>query len=86
MSSEQRVYAHYKKLKMSSPMRWVKDYDCTDDHNGRYPHSDVIPHMHGHNETTTSNHIWLLLARVHKMPVRRVKDIVSAKRGWKPRG
>lgn len=78
MSSEQRVYAHYKSLKLVSPLRWVKDYDCAE------PHENFeYPHMHGHYETTTSNEVWLRLARVHKMSVRQVKDIVTKMRGRK---
>jgi hypothetical protein len=32
-------------------------------------------------ESTNSNSIWLTLARVHKMPVRKIKDLINARRG-----
>ena len=72
-----RVYRHWKSLKMSSSLRWVKDYDCE----GCF--WSTWPHMHGHYETTTSNDVWKQLARAHKMKVREVKDIVTRRRNRK---
>lgn len=79
---EQRVFMHYKSLKHE--IVWVKDRDCDESHDYERPVDRGRPHMHGHYECSTPNAVWLRLARVHKMPVRQVKDIVSKKRGWKP--
>jgi len=81
MSSEQRIFAHYKSMKHQSPLKMIVDKKCGwlhppcgDDRDTYYPH------FHGHYETSTSNNVWMELARTHKMPVRQIKDIVTAER------
>lgn len=79
---EKRVFMHYKSLKHSSPLEFVVTKRCGwmnicgDD-----PYWRFFPHSHGYNKTTTSNDVWLRLARTHKMSVREVKDIVTKMRG-----
>jgi hypothetical protein len=62
MSSEQRIFAHYKRYKMSK-------YS-----DGAAERSDARTYC------VTPNWVWLNLARVHKLPVRQIKDIVTAER------
>lgn len=71
-----RVYRHYKALKSTCDFEWVKDYDCESCNWSTYPH------MHGHQELRMPNHIWKYIARAHKIKVREVKDIVSARRQY----
>lgn len=59
---EQRVWMHYKSLKMS------KFSD------GAAERCDAKTYC------VTPNHIWLRLARTHKMKVRAIKDIINKKR------
>ena len=62
MSSEQRIFAHYKSYKMSQ-------------------YSDGAAERYGAKTyIVTPNWVWLTLAKVHKMPVRQIKDIVTAER------
>jgi hypothetical protein len=62
MSLEQRVFSHYKALKMSQ-------------------YSDGAAERYGAKTyIVTPNHVWLRLARTHKIPVRQVKDIITAER------
>lgn len=74
---KKRVYMHYKSLK--GHITWVKDRDCEETHDYDL-YGGPYPHMHGHYETTTPNHVWLHLARIHKMRVREIKDIVTEMR------
>jgi hypothetical protein len=70
---EQRVWMHYRSLKR---VRFkVTGYSDGLTKNGI---------VHGRMAAYTPNDVWLLLARRHRMPVRRIKDIVSARRGWRP--
>lgn len=68
---EQRVWMHWKSMKGHLKFK----VDRVED--GLTPGGLV----YGHYGPTTPNHVWLHLARVHKMPVRRVKDIINARRG-----
>lgn len=72
MAIEQRVYAHYKALKHACDLEFV--VDRVED--GLTPGGIV----YGHYELRMPNHLWLLLARTHKMKVRQVKDIVNSER------
>jgi hypothetical protein len=75
---EQRVWMHWKSLKKFCELEFVWDKrcgwvsPCT---------ADYYPHGHGHYELRMPNHLWLLLARRHKMPVRQIKDIINKRRG-----
>lgn len=73
---EQRVWMHWKSLKGHFEFK----VDRVED--GLTPNGLV----YGHYEPTTPNHVWLLLAETHKMPVRQVKDIINARRGDRPGG
>jgi hypothetical protein len=82
MSSVERIYAHYKSMKHHSPLEWVPTKRCGWLHppcesTDRWSY---YPHTHGEYKTTTSNNVWMRLARTHKMPVRQIKDIVTAER------
>jgi len=70
---EQRVWMHYKSLKRACTLEFV--VDRVED--GLTPGGLV----YGHYELRMPNHLWLTLARTHKMKVRQVKDIISARRG-----
>lgn len=78
MSLENRVYMHWKSLKHASPLEWVATMTCETECG--VTGKDCTPHSHGAYQTTTSNSVWLRLARIHKIPVRQVKDIVTAER------
>lgn len=79
MSLEQRVYAHYKSVKHWGPLEYVVTMECGWVNPCQGPFG-YLPHTHGYNKTTTPNNVWLHLAHVHKIPVRQVKDIVTAER------
>jgi hypothetical protein len=82
MSSEQRIYAHYKSMKHHSPLEFVVTSHCGWLHPpcDSYDQWSYYPHSHGYNKTTTSNEVWMRLARTHKKSVREIKDIVTAER------
>jgi hypothetical protein len=65
MSREQRVFAHWKSF---GPLKYVGN-----------PGTEWEFHWQ-RRTPEEDNRIWLLLARVHKMKVREVKDIVTAER------
>lgn len=70
---EQRVWMHWKSMKRSCYREFVVDRVG----DGLTPGGLVFG---GHWELRFPNSGWLHLARVHKMKVRRVKDIVNARR------
>lgn len=71
MSKEQRVFAHWKSF---GPR-------CYANHlNHKHSHVEVDGYEICHRTEEQDNNIWLLLARVHRMKVREVKDIVTAER------
>jgi hypothetical protein len=78
VSLEQRVYAHWKALKHASPLEWVPTIRC--ESVCEVTGEPTYGHSHGAYKTTTSNAVWLRLAKTHKIPVRQVKDIVTAER------
>ena len=71
-----RIYKHYKAMKRT----WDKEFVRTTECEGCVWSS--WPHWHGHNVLTTPNEDWLRLAHEHKMTVREIKDIVTARRDW----
>jgi hypothetical protein len=80
---EQRVWMHWKSMKSACTREFVTDLHCTEP-NDECPDPDFFlfsPHRHGHYELRFPNSGWLRLARVHKMPVRQVKDIINKRRG-----
>lgn len=78
MSLEQRVYAHYKSLKHAGPLEWVASIRC--EGVCEVTGEPTFGHSHGAYKTTTPNSVWMRLAKTHKIPVRQVKDIVTAER------
>lgn len=71
-----RVFKHYKSIKRTWDREWVKTHDCES------CAWSTHPHMHGYYKMSTPNADWLRLAREHKLSVREVKDIVTARRNW----
>lgn len=67
---EQRVWMHYRSMKGYLEFKVDRVAD------GLTPAGLV----YGHYEPTTPNHVWLRLARVHKLSVREVKDIINIRR------
>jgi hypothetical protein len=72
MSKEQRVFAHWKSF---GPSTYVRH---------RLNNEGSWVEVDGYNVQVRSkeqdNNIWLFLARIHKMKVREVKNIVTAER------
>ena len=72
MSKEDRIYRHWKSFGPSNYVRHRLNGE------GQWVEVD------GYNVEVRSkeqdNNIWLMLARIHKMKVREIKDIVTAER------
>lgn len=77
---EQRVWMHWKSLKSACTREFVWDIRCEEPNEHCPSPVWLSPHGHGHYELRFPNDGWLRLARVHKMPVRQVKDIINKRR------